>query len=203
MIRAATAADLDAIMLIERRSFPTDAWSAELMAAELASPHGRYLVDVEPVDGSTGHGAAEVVVGYGGVRALRGSADGDIQTIALDAAHRGSGRGRTLLRALLAEAAERGAREVFLEVRADNPVAQGLYLSEGFAEIGRRAGYYQPDDVDAVIMRLDLSAWTIQGPVPADAAARDGGTGASSVDDPPGSALPDDGNPADVKGSDD
>lgn len=159
MIRPATAADLDAIMLIERRSFPTDAWSAELMAAELASPHGRYLVDVEPVAGSRAQDAGgEVVVGYGGVRALRGSADSDIQTIALDAAHRGSGRGRALLRALLAEAAERGAHEVFLEVRADNPVAQGLYLSEGFAEIGRRAGYYQPDDVDAVIMRLDLSA---------------------------------------------
>lgn len=156
MIRAATAADLDAIMLIERRSFPTDAWSAEMMAAELASPHGRYLVDVEPAAAQAACG--EVVVGYGGVRALRGSADSDIQTIALDAEHRGSGRGRALLRALLAEAAGRGAREVFLEVRADNPVAQGLYVSEGFAEIGRRAGYYQPDDVDAVIMKLDLAA---------------------------------------------
>ncbi len=154
MIRNATADDLDAIMLIERRSFPTDAWSAEMMAAELASPHGRYLVDVEPSAVPADRGT---VVGYGGVRALRGSADSDIQTIALDAAHRGSGRGRALLRALLAEAAERGAREVFLEVRADNPVAQRLYASEGFAEIGRRAGYYQPDDVDAVIMRLDLS----------------------------------------------
>ncbi|MGO4681128.1 ribosomal protein S18-alanine N-acetyltransferase [Microbacterium sp. 2MCAF23] len=153
MIRAATAADLDAIMLIERRSFPTDAWSVELMAAELASPHGRYFVDVE---NGAEQAEGEHVVGYGGVRALRGSADSDIQTIALDAEHRGSGRGRALLRALLAEAAERGAREVFLEVRADNPVAQGLYLSEGFAEIGRRAGYYQPDDVDAVIMKLDL-----------------------------------------------
>ena len=158
MIRAATTADLDAIMLIERRSFPTDAWSAEMMAAELASPHGRYLVDVEPAPGDEIVVGDEVVVGYGGVRALRGSTDSDIQTIALDAEHRGAGRGRALLRALLAEAAERGAREVFLEVRADNPVAQGLYVSEGFVEIGRRAGYYQPDDVDAVIMKLDLAA---------------------------------------------
>jgi ribosomal-protein-alanine acetyltransferase len=150
VIRAATPDDLDAIMLIERRSFPTDAWSEEMMAAELAGPHGRYFVDVEP------GGDSELVVGYGGVRALRGSPDADIQTIALDAAYRGSGRGRALLRALLAEAAERGAREVFLEVRADNPVAEGLYLAEGFVEIGRRAGYYQPDDVDAIVMRLIL-----------------------------------------------
>lgn len=145
-LRTATPADLDAIMLIENRSFPSDAWSTESMAAELASPHGRYLVDEH--DG--------VVIGYGGVRALKGNADADIQTIALDAEHRGSGRGRALLRALLDAAAERGAREVFLEVRADNPAAEGLYRSEGFEEIGRRPHYYQPDDVDAVVMRVDL-----------------------------------------------
>lgn len=145
-LRAATPDDLDAIMAIEHRSFPTDAWSPELMAAELASPHGRYLVD--EVEGT--------IIGYGGVRALEGGADADIQTIALDAAHRGSGRGRALLRALLDLAEERGAREVFLEVRADNPTAEGLYLSEGFEEIGRRPRYYQPDDVDAVVMRLVL-----------------------------------------------
>ncbi|MFJ4253354.1 ribosomal protein S18-alanine N-acetyltransferase [Microbacterium sp. NPDC090003] len=145
-LRPATAADLDAIMGIERRSFPTDAWSAEAMAAELVSEHARYLVDDE--EGS--------VIGYGGVRALRGSADADIQTIAFDADHRGSGRGRALLRALLDAARERRAREVFLEVRADNPSAEGLYLSEGFEEIGRRPRYYQPDDVDAIVMRLVL-----------------------------------------------
>ena len=49
--------------------------------------------------------------------------------------------------------------DVFLEVRADNPVAQALYASEGFAEVGRRPRYYQPDDVDAIVMQLDLRAW--------------------------------------------
>ena len=145
-LRIATPDDLDAIMAIEHRSFPTDAWSAEAMSLELASPHGRYLVDEH--EGS--------VIGYGGVRALQGSADADIQTIAFDPEHRGAGRGRALLRALLAAAVERGAREVFLEVRADNPRAEGLYLSEGFEEIGRRPRYYQPDDVDAIVMKLPL-----------------------------------------------
>lgn len=146
MIRPATGADLEAIMRIETASFPTDAWSARTMAEELGSAHGRYFVDVD----------GDAVVGYGGVRALPGAPDADIQTIALDGAHRGSGRGRALLAVLLDEAADRGAREVFLEVRADNPVAERLYLSEGFAEIGRRARYYQPDDVDAIVMKLDL-----------------------------------------------
>ena len=45
---------------------------------------------------------------------------------------------------------------MFLEVRADNPVAQALYASEGFEAVGRRPRYYQPDDVDAIVMRLEL-----------------------------------------------
>ena len=146
--RAATRDDLDAIMALERAAFPTDAWSRTAMAAELASPHGRYLVDEE--DGR--------IVGYGGVRAVRGASDADIQTIALEPRVRGGGRGRALLRALLEEARERGAREMFLEVRADNPVACGLYVSEGFVEIARRPRYYQPDHVDAIVMQRSLTA---------------------------------------------
>lgn len=161
-LRPAEASDLAAIMGLERASFPSDAWSAAAMQAELASPHGRYLVDVE----------AGRVVGYGGIRAVAGSADADIQTIAIDTAFRGRGRGRALLRALLAEARGRSAREVFLDVRADNPAAAALYASEGFAEVGRRPRYYQPDDVDAVVMRLDLSGW---------AAAREPDTGDAGV----------------------
>lgn len=148
-LRTATASDLDAIMAIERASFPTDAWSPAMMSAELASPHGRYVVDEE----------AGSVVAYGGVRAVQGAPDADIQTIAVGAAARGRGRGRALLGELLTTAQQRGARDVFLDVRADNPVAAALYRSEGFVEIGRRPRYYQPDDVDAIVMKLDLRAW--------------------------------------------
>ncbi|MFE6735684.1 ribosomal protein S18-alanine N-acetyltransferase [Microbacterium sp. NPDC057650] len=133
-------------MALENSSFPDDAWSEQTMAAEIASEHNRYLVDEE--DGR--------VVGYGGVRALRGAPDSDIQTIALDPAFRGQGRGRRMLRLLLDLARERGARDTFLEVRDDNEVAQALYLSEGFAEIGRRPRYYK-GGVDAIIMKIELN----------------------------------------------
>ena len=149
-LRPATVDDLDAIMALERASFPTDAWSDAMMREELSSPHGYYLVAEE----------AGRLVGYAGLRAPKGGKDADIQTIAIGEAARGRGRGRTILEALLAEASARGVREVFLEVRADNPVAQALYASEGFAEVGRRPRYYQPDDVDAVVMRLDVAGWT-------------------------------------------
>lgn len=148
-LRTAVAADLEAVMRLERESFPTDAWSDAMMREELASPHGWYVVDEE----------AGRLVGYAGLRAVRGATDADVQTITIAAGSRGRGRGRALLRALLVEAAARGARDVFLEVRADNPVAQALYASEGFIEIARRPRYYQPDDVDAIVMKLDLRGW--------------------------------------------
>lgn len=149
-LRAAVPADLDAIMALERASFPTDAWSDAMMREELSSPHGWYVVDE----------VAGRVAGYAGLRAVRGAKDADVQTIAIAETSRGRGRGRALLRALLAEAVRRGVQDVFLEVRADNPVAQALYASEGFLDVGRRPRYYQPDDVDAVVMKLDARAWS-------------------------------------------
>jgi ribosomal-protein-alanine N-acetyltransferase len=62
------------------------------------------------------------------------------------------GLGRALLRDLLAEAARRGARNVLLEVAADNVAAQKLYANDGFEPIGVRRGYYQPSNTDAVVM---------------------------------------------------
>lgn len=148
-LRRATGDDLDAIMTLERASFPTDAWSDAMMREELASPHGWYVVDDAPGR----------IIGYAGLRAVRGGKDADVQTIAIADGSRGRGRGRALLRALLGEAAAREVHDVFLEVRADNPVAQALYASEGFLEVGRRPRYYQPDDVDAVVMKLDVRGW--------------------------------------------
>ncbi|WP_456286981.1 ribosomal protein S18-alanine N-acetyltransferase [Microbacterium sp. JZ70] len=161
-IRAATVADLDAIMALERSAFPTDAWSEGMMREELASEHAHYLVLEQ----------AGQVAGYAGLRSLPGAKDADVQTIAIAESARGRGQGRALLRLLLEEADRRRVREVFLEVRADNPVAQALYVSEGFAELGRRPRYYQPDDVDAIVMKLDVPAWrAARIPDPTDAGA--------------------------------
>ena len=130
-------------MRLETSIFTTDAWSPASMRSELTSAHTHYLVayDGEDIDG------------YAGMLAPRGAKEADIQTIAVAAGARRNGIGRALVAALLAEATARGAAEVFLEVRADNPSAQALYRSFGFEEIGVRPHYYQPDDVDAVVMR--------------------------------------------------
>ena len=59
---------------------------------------------------------------------------------------------------LIEQAQQRGATELFLEVRADNPVAQKLYGSLGFKQIDLRKNYYQPDGVDAIVMSKTLEA---------------------------------------------
>ncbi len=144
-IRPAILEDLDAIWAIEGAVFGAEAWSREMMREELVADHRQYFVIVDDRD---------AVHGYGGLLAV--GEDGDIQTIALSSEARGAGQGRRLMGALLDEAAQRKVRQVFLEVRADNPVARSLYLSLGFDEIGVRPRYYQPDNVDAVVMKLEM-----------------------------------------------
>jgi len=135
--------DLPEMIEQEALIFGSDAWSPELMVEEVSHPLNHYLVARTEQEGA--------FAGYAGLRATVDS--GDIQTIAVVGDHRGQGLGRTLLRALLDQARERGARDVFLEVRADNPAAIALYESEGFVTLDRRVGYYQPDGVDALVMR--------------------------------------------------
>jgi [ribosomal protein S18]-alanine N-acetyltransferase len=139
--------DMPAVLALERELFPEDAWTPEMFAGEFAQPDSRrrYLV---AEDGNA-------LIGYAGMM-FAGGPQADVVTLAVDPAFWGHGTGTALLCALVDEAAKRGCREVFLEVREDNPRARRLYLRHGFTEVGIRRGYYQPSGVDAVVMRKDL-----------------------------------------------
>lgn len=144
-IRRAAAADLDAIMRIEQEAFGAESWSRQAMGKDLGSAQSHYLVLT--ADGS--------VQAFGGVLVPGEGADADILTIAVARTQRGHGWGRLLFRALVAEAEERGVRNVFLDVREDNVAARALYASEGFDVVNRRAGYY-PSGAAALVMRRAL-----------------------------------------------
>jgi ribosomal-protein-alanine acetyltransferase len=150
-LRPATLADLDAIMGIESSVFRSDAWSRRTMRAELDGPHGYYLVAEDAA-------APSGIIGYAGLFAPQRAHEADVQTIAVAPIARRRGIGRALMVRLIDESRSRGARQLFLEVRADNPTAQTLYGSLGFEQIAVREKYYQPDGVDAFVMRLDLGA---------------------------------------------
>jgi ribosomal-protein-alanine acetyltransferase len=147
-VREARLADLDTIMQLERATFPTDAWSRDVMAAELASPHTVYLVAE----------SGDEVVAYAGVSAALRAEQADLQTIAVDPTHRRLGVATVLVQHLVALARGRGAREMLLEVRADNPGAESLYERHGFTRIAVRPRYYQPDGIDAIVMRAELTS---------------------------------------------
>lgn len=154
-IRVAEENDLDPIMQIEHQCFANDAWSKESMYEELTGAEKYYLVAYQN----------EELIGYAGLNKIPASSQAEVQTIAVIPAARGIGLGRALMVQLLAEAARVNCPEVFLEVRADNPVAQGLYRSLGFEQIDLRKRYYQPDDVDAVVMRATLQNTTKREPL--------------------------------------
>lgn len=139
--------DIDRVLELERALFPDDAWSRGMFWSELAHARGpganrRYLVAEQ--DGT--------LVGYGGLAASGDLAD--VQTIAVARAQWGTGLGARLLTDLLKHATAFECAEVMLEVRVDNTRAQKLYQRFGFEPVGFRRGYYQPGNVDALVMRL-------------------------------------------------
>ena len=76
---------------------------------------------------------------------------------------RREGLGRALLRWFVEDARRFHADQIFLEVRASNVAAIGLYESEGFAPVARRADYYPGGTADAaredaIVMRRALAA---------------------------------------------
>ncbi|MEU4109074.1 ribosomal protein S18-alanine N-acetyltransferase [Streptomyces sp. NPDC048208] len=139
--------DIDRVLDLEKDLFPEDAWSRGMFWSELAHARGdgatrRYLV---AEDGGR-------LVGYAG---LASSGDlGDVQTIAVARDQQGTGLGARLLTELLRAATAFECAEVMLECRVDNTRAQKLYERFGFVPIGFRRGYYQPGNVDALVMRL-------------------------------------------------
>ncbi|POX62227.1 ribosomal-protein-alanine N-acetyltransferase [Streptomyces sp. Ru62] len=140
--------DIDPVLGLERDLFPEDAWSRGMFWSELAHSRGPgatrcYLV-AESADGR--------IVGYAGLAAAGDLAD--VQTIAVARDHQGTGLGARLLTELLRAATAFECHEVMLECRVDNLPAQKLYERFGFTPIGFRRGYYQPGNVDALVMRL-------------------------------------------------
>jgi N6-L-threonylcarbamoyladenine synthase len=129
-------------MQIEHDAFESTAWPRDSMALELAPSNDRHYF-VATSD--------ERVVGYAGINVVAGH-QSNVMTIAVADSSRGSGLGRALMQKLIDVAVAQKSVEIFLEVRADNEIAQGLYRSLGFEQIDLRRGYYQPENIDAVIM---------------------------------------------------
>lgn len=174
-LRTLVPDDVPRVAELERQLFGPSAWTEAMLAGELRAPGRWYLAAVE----------GDEVLGYAGLWF-----DGDVtqvMTIGVAAAVQRQGVGTALLDALVERSRELGAAAVLLEVRVDNAAALAMYERFGFTVLSRRRRYYQPEDVDAWTMRLDLT--TEPGPelvaeAEADAVADDD-LGGEAPDEPP------------------
>ena len=141
--RAWTTEDLAEISKLEQECF-ADPWTQRMLAASYLSDQffGSLL---EEEDGITAYGGMHIA-----------GDEAEIELIATAEMYRRCGRGSKILDDLLEEAARRGVKNVFLEVRVSNAPAQCMYLKKGFKGIYARTRYY-PDGEDAIVMKKELS----------------------------------------------
>jgi ribosomal-protein-alanine N-acetyltransferase len=141
-IRRLELEHLNAIEVIERRSYPTP-WSRSMFAGELAKPASICL----------GAFDGEQLVGY--MIISRYVDAWHVMNVAVDPDHRRRGIATMLLNRLF-ESTDDGTRRGYtLEVRVSNEGAIKLYEASGFRARGVRRGYYTDNREDALIMWRD------------------------------------------------
>lgn len=143
-VRAMLESDLPEILDIERVSFPTP-WQRSHFLHELRGNPFGWNVVME---------AAGRILAY--VSAWIVEDEIQINDIAVRPDRRGEGIGTRFLALVLRGAAERGCRRATLEVRPSNHKARKLYAGAGFRQVGRRRGYYEDTDEDALILEATL-----------------------------------------------
>ena len=170
VIAPMVAADVEAVLVIERASFRFP-WPAQAFYADLALPYAVWRVARTADEaGRPPRSAPETglvarrrsrqrgpdpLLGYAGFQVILD--EGHIMNVAVHPDCRRRGIGELLLLDLYDQARARGVQRLTLEVRASNVAAQELYRKYGFQVEGRRWRYYG-DGEDALIMwtgRLD------------------------------------------------
>jgi len=146
-VRPATAADAPLLAALHATGGGDRPWSAGEYQALLARP--QTLTWVAMTDGEA--------VGF--LIAALIADEAEIYEIVIAPAHRRRGLGQALMAVLMSQAKAAGARNIHLEVAADNAAARALYDGCGFQAAGRRKGYYKYSNgttADAILMTLSI-----------------------------------------------
>lgn len=132
-IRRAAAADLDALLEVERTSFSGDWLNRRQLRYLLTRAHAVTLL-AESDDGE--------LLGYVLVLFSRASAHARVYSIAVRDKARGRGLGRALLAVAEAESEKAACVSIRLEVRRDNATAISLYRACGYRQFDSVSDYY-------------------------------------------------------------
>lgn len=136
--------DVPAVVVVERAAYPHP-WTEGIFRDCLRVGYSCWVAaqGTETV----GHGIMQVAAG-----------ESHILNLCVHPQWQRQRLGRKMLCRLLSIARSQNADTAFLEVRASNEAAIGLYESQGFCEVGVRRGYYPTANgrEDAIIMAKSL-----------------------------------------------
>ncbi len=144
-IRTMTYVDLTKVMAIEVTAYPHP-WTLGIFRDCLRVGYHAWVMEID-----------NSVIGYGVVMLSPGEAH--ILNICVHPDYQGRGLGKFFLQQLLEKSTYSDVDMVLLEVRRSNKVAQHLYQSVGFHELGVRKAYYPADNgrEDAIILAKYVS----------------------------------------------
>jgi ribosomal-protein-alanine N-acetyltransferase len=130
--------DIDEVYALEQKCFPVPKELAVFLADQ-----SKYFVVRE----------GKNIVGYIGFEEIAG--EGHIINMAVSPECRRRGIGKELMEYVLNQGSKDQIKVFYLEVRASNLPAQKLYEGFGFKVVGRRKKYYQDNQEDALLMKLE------------------------------------------------
>ena len=136
--------DVRTVMDIERRAYQFH-WTEGIFRDCLRVGYCCWVMEL--AGSVTGYGIMSLVVG-----------EAHLLNICVAPEWQRQGYGQHLLEHFMELARERGAGQMFLEVRLSNSAAIALYRAQGFNEVGMRKNYYPGENgrEDALILAKDL-----------------------------------------------
>ena len=146
-VRAATVADVPALLALDRDAPTASHWSEAAYRRLFTEAAGRVVLVAED----------QSVQGFIIGRDL--GVEWEIENIVVATPAQRRGLGERLVCELLNRVRTLGARAVFLEVRESNRAARALYSKVGF-ETGRRKSYYRNPEEDAILYKKIVTART-------------------------------------------
>ncbi len=175
VLRPMTLTDIAQVTVLDKMSFPSP-WPARTYEYEIADNDRARMFVLEPadlppppnghrrswwermlgLDGKDGWHRHVRLCGFSGMWHI--AEEAHISTIAVHPQWRGRKLGELLVWSMLRQGLRQGAKQMTLEVRVSNTIAQNLYKKYGFDVMGLRKGYYRDNHEDAYMMavqRLD------------------------------------------------
>jgi ribosomal-protein-alanine N-acetyltransferase len=145
--------DLEAIMVLERSSFPaSEQWSERSWYGELLGESRTILI-----------ARAHHPVGVISIKTVGELAD--LHRLVVEPRSRRRGIGTDLTNAGLEVVRQLGVREVILDVAYRNEPAIALYQQLGFEQLTARQDYYGPGQHALILKLYDLQTWPNRIPI--------------------------------------